>query len=65
MLPLVITLIGEMPSLVSAVKNMKAMFSANGQNVIIQIQEIQIGAVKSADEALAMIADWEAKHPKS
>lgn len=64
MLPLVITLIGELPAILEAAIKIKAILHADGSNFILQIQTIQANALTSAEETRAMISKWELEHKK-
>ncbi len=63
MVPIILTIAGELPAVLDAVAKIKALLSADGSNFVIQIQTIQANALSTADQTLKMIADWEAAHP--
>lgn len=64
MIPLVITIIGELPVILDAAAKINALLHANGSNFIIQLQTVQANALNTAEDTRAMIAKWEMEHKK-
>lgn len=63
MIPVILTIVGELPAALALAQKLKEIFSKDGTNVVVQIQELQVGSLKSDSETQVMVADWNAKHP--
>jgi hypothetical protein len=63
MLPIIVTIIGELPAALDAIAKIKALLSADGSNFVVQLQTINANALLSASDTLKEIAAWELAHP--